>query len=355
MKRGHLSSLARLALVAGASVAGTAHAGIYPYLGTADSPGVVVTTQGVLISAANQLTNLMENRLRHNKPCMKPIKKTAKADFSAGNPLTGFSVWGNAEYDHLHSGLASTDYNGHITYLSGGFDTSLHDGAVLGLGVTWENENFDTLFNWGYQDEEGWGLYPYFAMALSDCWSFMVLAGYQWLDYDMQRVEPITVTELTGSVSGGRYFVGGELIFQNYFCNWDVGAQAAILYLHEHNRGFYEYSHGSYFSNSTYSVYNSSYDNHLGRFKLGATLGYLLCNNLEPYVRAAFLWDFAHTDILVAPAQIGPANSDTAGLFGIGVDFFSTDNVVFNADLYTEQFRDDFSHWGGMVNFRVTL
>lgn len=350
MKRGYLSSLARLALAASASAVGTADAGIYPYLGTVDSPGVVVTTQGVLISAANQLTDLMENRLRQIRPC-EPVKKTGTGGL-VKNPLTGFAMWGNAQYDHLHSPLASTEYNGHITYLSGGFDTSVGDiGGVLGLGVTWENDNFNTSFNWGHQDEEGWALFPYFAMMLSDCWGLMILGGYEWLDYDMHRTDHISlpIRELTSSVSGGRYFFGGELVFQNYYCNWDLGAQVALLYLHEHNRGFYEYTTDSY------TVYNSSLENHLGRFKLGATLGYLLCDTFEPYIRAAFLWDFTHTDILVSSSQVGPANSDTSALFGIGLDFFSTDNVVFNADLYTEQFRDDFSHWGAMINFRVTL
>lgn len=350
MKRGYSNSLLRLALIAGASAAGVAQAGLYSYLGTADAPSMVVTTQGVLQANANQLTNLIETRLRRVKPCCDPSKK----ELTIKSPLTGFGAWGGAEYDHLHSSISSTDYQGHITYISGGFDLGQSDfNSVVGLALTYENQNLDTIFNAGNQSTDGWELIPYFSMMVYDCLSFTILAGYEWLSFDFARTEVLTNRELTGSVEGGRYFAAAELIYEDFYADaWDVGAQLAVLYLHQHNGGFYEYP---IFSAGA-PIYNSSADYHLGRFKLGGTLGYYLCGDVvEPYVRAAFLWDFDQTDIQAAAIQSQPENSDTAGLFGVGVNVFSSDNVVFNVDAYTEQFRDDYNHWGLMANFRVTL
>lgn len=347
MKKGYLSKPLSYFPLMGILFVGGVEAGRYPHLGTADEPGTLVTTQGVLQTAANQITNLIENRLRQIKDPAAPVNG---AGFSAGDPLTGFGMWGNVEYDHLDNSLSSTQYDGHIVYASVGLDTFFGEWgtAALGLAVNWEEENLDTLFNAGKQTVNAWALMPYAAFMLTDEWSLAFLLGYERLGYDLRRTDPLLLNSLVGEPSGERYFGAGELVFQRYCDDWDFGAQMAIVYLQEITGGYNEVS-------SQYSVFHSKADYHLGRFKLGGTVGYVFADCLEPYVRAAFLWDFTQTDVVASPVQAAPANSDVAGLFAIGLNFFSTDNVLFNADLYREAFRDDFTHWGAMVNFRVTL
>lgn len=362
MKTGKLSLLFRLStLVAGMFTTGIVHAD-YSYL-SRGAPGTVVTTQGVLQTAANQLTTLIENRVRRARDTqgaqVASYSDAQGSGISAGDPFSGFAVWANVGYDHLNNSLTSTDYDGHITTITAGFDSLFNCyNAIGGLAVAWEQQNLDTTFNGGTQDADGWAIMPYLSFMFDEEWALSFLVGYESLNYTLTRVNvadapglALAFPTFTGSPSGDRYFGLAELTFQRFVCQWDFGAQAALAYLHQ--------STGSYNEVSTLtSVFIPERDYHLGRFKLGGTLGYFLNDTFEPYVRAAFLWDFSQTDIVfTAPVQPFPApgNSDTAGLFGIGLNIFSCDNVLFNVDVYTEQFRDDFHHWGALANFRVLL
>lgn len=341
MKRGNLGLLSRLALAAGTFLVGTAYAGNFPAQGTADAPGIEVVTQGALQTYANQLTNIIENRMRQGR----------ERGANAGDPLTGFAAWASGQYDHLSNDLSSTAYDGHITFATAGFDTTIDDyNAVIGLAINYESQNFTTAFNLGTQDANGWAIMPYMAFSICDDWTLTLLAGYEWLDYTLARTEPFSTTNITGEPSADRYFGAAELIFQRYCGPWDLSAQAALLYLNESDGGFTEEGIGL-----TQGIFHPKNEFYLGRFKLGGQVGYDWCDMFEPYVRAALLWDFEQTDINVSAIQAVPSNSDTAGLFGIGLNIFSSDNVLFNVDFFTEQFRDDVDHWGFMGSFRVLL
>jgi outer membrane autotransporter protein len=359
MKRGNFSSLSRLALIAVTfATAGSAHAVnciTSPNStecinsNTSNVPGTVVVTQGVLQNEANQLTNIIENRLKQ----IRGTPAIMAPGYSAGDQLTGFATWANVGWDHLNNDLSSTAYSGHITTTTAGFDTIIEGigiDAVAGLAISWENQNLVTGFNLGTQEADGWAVIPYVAFMFCDNWSLMLLGGYEWLDYDLNRLDPLDSSLIVGEPKSNRTFAALELIYQQYFCDiWDLSAQAAVLYLNEDTGGFTEVQP------HTSGIFNQGVDYYLGRFKLGATFGYLYNDLIEPYVRAALLWDFSQSDVLVAPIQPFPSNSDTAGLFGVGLNIFSTDCVMFNVDFYTEQFRDDFERWGFMANFRVAL
>lgn len=310
---------------------------------TANASSTLVTSNAVLQAAAYQVSDLIHTRLAHLRNPSEQRVASAEtilgSGISSGDMFSGLAVWANGSWSKLKNDLPSTAFDGHVATAMVGVDTQLTDyNIILGMAFGWEDQGLTTTFNRGRQDATGWSLTPYASWMYDEYWSVNVFGGYAWLDYDLRRSDPATGGAIVGNADADRWYFGGDL---NLHLNRNpvrFNAYAGLLHMAE--------KRDAYSETGAQIVNQASHTTDISRFRLGATMGYRLHDMIEPYAKAALLWDFNHSDIKVGLGQLLPDDSSTAIVLGGGLNFFLLPNVYLNVEGYSEVMRDNFDKYG---------
>lgn len=319
---------------------------------TANQSSTLVTSNAVLQAAAYQVADIIHTRLNQlRNPNMQRLASAESllgSGVSTGDTFTNFSVWANGSWNRIKNDFSSTAFDGHIATAMVGVDTTLEDyHTIVGLALGWEDQDFSTHFNRGQQDATGWSLTPYASVMFDPNWSATVYAGYAWLDYDLTRSDPATWGAIVGDADASRWYLGGDL---NLHINNDpvrFNGYMGLLHISE--------KRDDYGETGAQVAHQGSHTTDLTRFRLGASMGYMLHKMVEPYVKAALLWDMDHTDITVAAVQARPQDSSTALVAGGGFNFFLMPNMFINIEGYSEVFRDNYDKYGITGNILFTF
>jgi len=227
---------------------------------------------------------------------------------SAGqNPKAG--VWVQGGYTSIEGDDTGGEFDGNVVNFLVGFDYKIRPKMILGVAIGVEDLDLDTQFNNGTFKGRGYGVTPYFGMAITDNWSFQVLGGWTTVDYDTANGNAAT----TSSFDADRYFGSASVVGNFRLTNKVVASpKLSILHLTEHQDG------------TTDSAGNVTTGENidLGRVSGGATLSYL-AGSVVPFVRLMAEYDYTREDAV----NLGNGNfssDDEYGLnatIGLNMDF----------------------------------
>lgn len=319
---------------------------------TANASSTLVTSSAVLQTAANQVHDMIHARLQHLQDPSQQRLASAEtllgSGVSTGDTFSNFAVWVNGSWNKIKNDFAPTAFDGHVATAAIGVDALLEAyHLILGLAVGWEDQNLTTHFNRGEQDATGWSITPYASFMFDPHWSVSAYGGYAAIDYDLKRSDPATWGAITGSADASRWYIGGDLNLHLHRTPTRFDAHMGLMYMTE--------DRDAYGETGAQTVSQPSHKTDLGRFRVGANLGYLIKQMFEPYVKGAVLWDFNHDDITVAAVQQTPPDSSIAVLTGVGLNIFVLPNVYFNVEGYAEHFRQHYDKYGVSGNVLVTF
>ncbi|MGE4349957.1 MAG: autotransporter outer membrane beta-barrel domain-containing protein [Candidatus Berkiella sp.] len=376
MRTNHKLMFNLLMLVCGLFIASFAHAALYsctdPIYGvngtggygttytsssclnnhTANASSSIVTSNAVLQATAAQVSDLITSRLENLRNPQNQRVASAQnilgSGMSSGDSLGAISVWANGSWQKIKNDFTSTAFDGHVATAMVGADTVWKDyDMIIGLAFGWEDQGINTTFNSGKQDATGWSLTPYASWMIDNNWSVTMYGGYSWLDYDLSRRDPATMGEISGSADASRWYIGGDLNLNIVRDPTRFDLYMGVMHLSEKRDDYNE--------SGAQTLTQPSFKNDISRFRLGSTLGYLVHPMVEPYVKAALLWDFNQTNIPVASAQLIPAHASTALVFGGGFNVFVLQNVFLNFEGFTEAFRDNYDRYGVNASILVNF
>jgi Autotransporter beta-domain len=110
------------------------------------------------------------------------------------------SLWVSSDFSSLKNDFARTRFNGDIHTLLAGLDYTRSDKYIFGVAISHETSNFNTRFNIGNEKTSGWNISPYFAVLLTEAWSFDLSLGHGKFDTSQSR-SVVDITTIPPSVS----------------------------------------------------------------------------------------------------------------------------------------------------------
>ncbi len=125
---------------------------------------------------------------------------------NAGDNAVLYGAWTSYSYSDFENDFSRTRYDGDRHTVMAGVDISPWERTLFGVAIGWEDSNYDTDFNLGEQDTDGFTIFPYFGGLLTDTWSVDFGIGYSNLDTDQFRTDPTTNTIITSSPDTDRWF-----------------------------------------------------------------------------------------------------------------------------------------------------
>lgn len=260
---------------------------------------------------------------------------------NAGDSAVLYGAWTSYSYSDFENDFIRTKYDGDRHTVMVGADMSPWERALFGVAIGWENSDFDTDFNLGEQDTDGFTIFPYFAGLLTDTWSVDFGFGYSKLDTEQFRTDPATSTIITSSPDSDRWFGMLNLNGLTTYGNWIFGGRIGFLYAQEEIESFTE-------SDGTQVA---QFESELGQWNLGADVSYSY-GFFEPYAKLAYENDVAQTELTLSAGQ-QPSDDDDNFLIGAGVRYFNEDNISGYFEWYKRLGREDIDEDTFTLSIRI--
>ena len=254
---------------------------------------------------------------------------------AAGSMKPKIGIWADAAYSRLIYSKDLENFDGSI--LSGvlGIDYAVQKNLLVGVAGGYEKVDLDTEFNRGSVDGSGWTVSPYAVYKVNDNYSVDISGGYSWINYDLERLDPIDASKITGDQDANRWFVSANVKADHWYDNVHHGGSVGVLHAKEDQDNFTE-------SNATNTAGATT---NVGQGYVGARLGYLVSfegGSMEPYMRA--LGRYSYDDGGsgdASDAVVGLGTAMTFGKFQLGID----GSAVVG--------RDDTKNYTGRLNARI--
>lgn len=112
------------------------------------------------------------------------------------------SLWINSTYSSLKNDFSRTSFNGDIHILLAGYDYTLSEKYIFGVALSHETSNFNTRFNSGNAKTNGFSINPYFAVLLSDTWSFDLSLGHGKFNTGQSRTTAVVLVAGPPAIPG---------------------------------------------------------------------------------------------------------------------------------------------------------
>jgi hypothetical protein len=247
---------------------------------------------------------------------------------AAGDGDNKVGLWANGSWTRVQGNKSAVQFDGHIWTAMIGGDYMFTKDFIGGLALGYENSQYDTAFNNGNTDSNGYTVAPYVIARINDTFSVDFNVGYTRVDYDLDRIDPVgNLNKVTGDADSNRWF--GAL---NLNGDWNVdsvtlGANIGTLYARE--------DRGSFTESNTTVVESENID--LGRINVGGRAGYLFEDVFEPYVSALLEYDYANEK---------SAYDDRVGVvLGLGFNVFSGEGFSANVEGTTTEARSGLDIW----------
>jgi len=293
--------------------------------GSADQAGATVTASSTVVTAANATAGLVMNRVSSFR-----ASGSAPGTNNASNGtinLLGFGsgaaagehssdrmgIWVNGNYTRVLGSLTGAEFDSILFSGMLGVDFRPTKNSLIGIGFGYEQSKTDTEFNRGNVDATGYTITPYLSLGVDENVSLDVVGGYSRLDYDLDRLDPLTGTKITGGTESNRYFGSINLVVDYDISNVLLGFRMGTSYIHE-NQDSYTESDGTSEAAQKVTV---------GSGNFGLRIGYN-GGAVQPYLGGNYSYDYDDSG----------GTYDGRNTFGVsaGLNITITDGVFFNLE-----------------------
>lgn len=293
--------------------------------GNADQAGSTVTASSTVVTAANATAGLVMNRVSSFR-----ASGSAPGSNNAGKGtlnLLGFGsgaaageqsndrmgLWINGNYTRVIGSLTGADFDSRLYSGMLGVDFRPTKNSLIGVGFGYEESDTDTEFNRGNVDATGYTVTPYVSIGIDDHVSLDLVGGYSRLEYDIDRLDPLTSSKITGSTDSNRYFGSLNLVVDYDVSNVLLGFRMGTSYVSEKQDAYTE-------SDSTTEKAQKVT---VGSGNVGLRIGYN-GGSVQPYLGGTYSYDYNDSG----------GTYDGRNTFGVnaGLNISITSGVFFNLE-----------------------
>lgn len=210
-----------------------------------DGVGPAVTNGDSLRTSSYRITNIIRDYSSSEEDIITSSLKSTSGR-SAGDHFGNWSVWANistTEYDAdipltnaldgLGNPVPQANYDGDLDNLLIGADALIGNQFLLGIAISYEENDITTDYNGGDNKSDGFTISPYAAYLFNDIFSIDVSAGYSSLDYRTDRIDNTNGNTIKGSFDADRWFVASNLNAIVNHNNWYFSGRIGYLYTEE--------------------------------------------------------------------------------------------------------------------------
>jgi len=321
---------------------------------TSESASSIVTSRRTLQAATTQTLSLISARIQGLKMAARkgdsPVamalsddRKKGAIGIASGDEVLGVGVWAQGAYTWLDDNNVDTKWNGNVYSFLVGADYRIDPSFIIGISGGYEKTSLDTEFNNGNLDADGILVAPYATLILDKNFSIDATGGYQWLSYDVDRINSTTLAKVTGSFDSQRWFAAVT-------ANANYTLDKTIL-LHG-NAGF-SYtgeSQDAYTESNAVKVLANDLD--LGQALVGARVAYDL-DGVIPFISVLGEFDLSKEDAVKVAASQTKVSDDDFGLrVGAGATFNLGPGFSGRIEGQSVLLRENFQEHKALVKFR---
>lgn len=176
---------------------------------------------------------------------------------SAGNAEESGEVknlWINSAYSALKNDFSQSLFDGNVHVLVMGYDYTLSDKYIFGVALSHETSNFNTRFNLGNEQTNGINISPYFAVLLSETWSFDISLGHGKFNtgqYRTYSVSPASAADIVSSdFASSRDFASINFTKVASWSNWKLTGSIGLLVAKQDQDSYVESKGGAVVASS---------------------------------------------------------------------------------------------------------
>jgi hypothetical protein len=336
---------------------------------TSSAAGSVVNGAKTLTAATAQTVSVISSRIstarqesamrkRHDGISVTALSlndDASKGHFglAGGNHSKGIGVWGQGKWTDVDYTATAFAFKGDVTTAMFGIDKSFKNGRfIVGLAAGMEDQSFDTTFNKGTVDGDGFMVAPYMSIRVGKGFSLDATAGIAQLDYDLTRKDSSTNEKFTGSTSGDRMFGALAVNFNKSKklkkAVVSVGLSAGMNTSEEDKDAYTE-------TGSTgQTVAIASNTAKVTQATVGAEVGLLMMGKIEPFINGKFEWDTSKSSApTVGASQVQPTVDDEGYRYGGGVNVFLGQKGTATISFEEVAGRDDYEESSVTGRFRL--
>lgn len=162
------------------------------------------------------------------------------------------SLWINSTFSSLKNDFSRTSFNGDVHILLAGYDYTLSEKYIFGVALSHETSNFNTRFNSGNEKTNGFSINPYFAVLLSDTWSFDLSLGHGKFNTGQSRTTavilpgPVIANAIVDSgFSSTRNFVSTNITNVSAWGDWNLTGSFGLFAAKQKQDAYVESSGGA--------------------------------------------------------------------------------------------------------------
>lgn len=155
------------------------------------------------------------------------------------------SLWINSTFSSLKNDFSRTSFNGDVHILLAGYDYTLSEKYIFGAALSHETSNFNTRFNSGNEQTNGFSINPYFAVLLSDTWSFDLSLGHGIFNTDQYRTISIGLPSVDSDFSSTRDFVSTNITNVSAWGDWNLTGSFGLFAAKQKQDAYVETSGGA--------------------------------------------------------------------------------------------------------------
>ncbi len=251
--------------------------------------------------------------------------------YAAGSGGTAFGVWASVSRIDLENDETLASFDGDIWQGFVGAEAILNDRFTVGLAAGFEDSDFDTDFNGGEVEADGWSLTPYASVRLNDHWTGSALVSYTDLDYDVSNA----LTGTTGDFNGDRWIAAAEL--KGAYRMDSINLRPVIGWSHAWD------SQDSYTDSAGTRISGNNID--VGRIYAGGEVGYA-AGIVEPYLTGRLKFDYDEPGNVPVSATSSTSYDEFTAEVGVGLNIDLGDSLIFNLQgTYDSLGADDIDAW----------
>ncbi|WP_229591450.1 autotransporter outer membrane beta-barrel domain-containing protein [Pseudodesulfovibrio sediminis] len=319
---------------------------------SAETNGQEQSTSDVVRTSSQALTTMVQGRVATiAAPIPAGVEQSAnntidsKGNFAystnveelglaSGEEAMGIGIWAMGAYTNFKSTTSGAKYDADAYNLMVGADYRATDELLVGLAAGFGVLDLDKK-DWNGGADTGslktdheWTIMPYAAYNLTD---FTVVDGA--FAYTDSRYKDDDGTNV-GRYDSERYLTNIGISQYFMYEEWTFSGRAGYMYVH-----------GDLSSYSRGGTNVANPDSYLGQLNLEGKAAYYFENGLQPYTALRYFVDTS--------SSTRPTNSDYDE-FGavLGVNWYVTDQWIFNLEGSSSLDRSDFESYSGHLNVR---
>jgi hypothetical protein len=322
---------------------------------TSESASSIVTSRRTLHAATTQTLSLISARIQGLKVAARkggdsPVamalsddRKKGAIGISSGDEVLGVGFWAQGAYTWLDDNNVATKWDGNVFSFLVGADYRIDPSFVVGLSGGYEKTSLDTEFNKGNLDASGMLIAPYATLILDKNFSIDATGGYQWLDYEVDRVNTTTLAKVTGTFNSQRWFSAVT-------ANADYTLDKTVLL--NGNAGFSYTTESQDAYTESNGVKVAANDLNLGQALVGARVAYDL-DGVIPFISVLGEFDLSKEDAVKVAASQTKVSEDDFGLrVGAGATLNFGPGFTGRIEGQSVLLRENFKEHKALLKFR---